>query len=173
MSRESSNPQPNNPASRPVRGNATPPPPAASTLPGRKEHILESEKHDTRLRCPKDGTFMQKEQIGGPHGVAIDRCGHCGALWLDKGELEKIIAMKAAKHADIGPFTNDRYIKPLGALTCPRDGSIMTEIADSKQKHVLIMLCSDCGGKLLDSGELIDLQEFTFVERLKATLKIG
>lgn len=136
----------------------------------KRDHFHDAERHDTRLRCPKDGTFMQKEQVGGPAGVGIDRCGHCGALWLDKGELEKLIAMKAAKRADIGPFKNDRYIKPLGALTCPRDASILTEIADSTQKHVLIMFCTECGGKLLDAGELIDLQEFTFAERLRATL---
>ncbi len=138
-----------------------------------RELAHEAEKNDTRLRCPKDGTFMQKEQVGGASGVTVDRCSHCGALWLDKGELEKLVAMKAAKRTDIGPFTNDRYIKPLGAITCPRDASIMTEIADSKQQHILIMLCSDCGGKLLDAGELLDLQEFTFAERLKATLHIS
>lgn len=113
---------------------------------------------------------MQKEQVGGEHGVVIDRCGHCGALWLDKGEIEKLLAMKAARKADIGPFRNDRYVKPLGALTCPRDNGVLTEIADSRQKHVLVMLCSECGGKLLDAGELLDLQEYTFAERLKATL---
>lgn len=120
---------------------------------------------------------MQKEPIGrfeggSGGGVTIDRCGHCGALWLDKGELEKLIAMKAARRADIGPFRNDRYVKPLGALTCPRDGEILTEIADDQQKHVLLMLCSGCGGKLLDAGELLDLAEFTFVERLRATLGV-
>lgn len=135
-----------------------------------RDHFHEAERNDTRLRCPKDGTLMQKEQVGGDAGVALDRCGHCGALWLDKGELEKLLVMKAAKRADIGPFKNDRYVKPLGALTCPRDNSVLTEIADGKQKHVLVMLCSDCGGKLLDAGELLDLQEFTFAERLKATL---
>lgn len=141
-------------------------------MSAKRDHFHEAERNDTRLRCPKDGTFMQKEQVGGAHGVSIDRCAHCGALWLDRGELEKLIAMKAAKSADIGPFGNDRYIKPLGALTCPRDASILTEIADAKQKHVLIMLCSECGGKLLDAGELLDLEEFTFAERLKATLKL-
>ena len=45
---------------------------------------------DSRLRCPKDGTFMQKEPIGrfeegASGGVMIDRCAHCGSLWLDKG----------------------------------------------------------------------------------------
>jgi len=136
-------------------------------------HRHEAERADLRLRCPKDGTLMQKELVGGDAGVSIDRCGHCGALWLDKGELEKLVAMKAAKRADIGPFKNERYVKPLGALTCPRDTSILTEVADGEQKHVLIMLCSECGGKLLDAGELIDLQEFTFAERLRATLRMS
>lgn len=141
-------------------------------MTAKREHFHEAERNDPRLRCPKDGTLMQREQVGGSGGVGIDRCAHCGALWLDKGEMERLIAMKAAKSADIGPFRNDRYVKPLGALTCPRDNSILTEVADQKQQHVLVMICTECGGKLLDAGELIDLQEVTFVERLKATLHL-
>jgi Zn-finger nucleic acid-binding protein len=54
-------------------------------------HAHDIEKKDTRLRCPKDGTLMQKELVAGQ--VTIDRCAHCGCLWLDKGELEKLIAL--------------------------------------------------------------------------------
>lgn len=56
---------------------------------------------------------------------------------------------------------------------CPRDQSLLTEVADAKQMHVLIMICSECGGKLLDAGELIDLAQFTVGERIKAALKLG
>lgn len=135
-------------------------------------HRLESERLDPRLRCPKDGTIMQREAVPRA-GVSIDRCGHCGALWVDKGEIERIVAMKASAGVDIGPFRRDKLVNPLGALNCPRDGTILTEIADATQKHVLVMLCTDCGGKLLDAGELLDLQDFTFAERLRATLGLG
>ena len=40
------------------------------------------------MKCPKCG--MQLEEI--PFGnVRIDKCFHCGGVWLDAGELEKIV----------------------------------------------------------------------------------
>jgi hypothetical protein len=35
--------------------------------------------------CPKCGGRLNEENF---HGVAIDRCGGCGGVYLDKGELE-------------------------------------------------------------------------------------
>lgn len=116
---------------------------------------------------------MEKASVGGAAGVTVDRCAKCGALWLDKGEMERLLAMKAAKAVDLGPFGRDRPNGPIAALQCPRDGSIMAEVADKAQAHVLIVLCPDCGGKLLDAGELTDLSEFTVGERLRAALRLG
>lgn len=116
---------------------------------------------------------MERENVGGANGVSLDRCAKCGALWLDKGEMEKIIAMGAASKADLGPFGRDKPNGPIAPLQCPRDESIMVEVADKQQKHVLIMLCTECGGKLLDAGELTDLSSFTMAERLRAALKLG
>ena len=139
-------------------------------------HRLESEASDPRLRCPKDGTLMERQTLrakGSSAGVTIDRCARCGALWLDANELESIVAMGAAKQADLGPFGKDKPNGPIAPLNCPRDDSILVEVADKQQKHVLIMLCTECGGKLLDAGELIDLSEFTFMERLRRALRLG
>ncbi len=140
-------------------------------------HRLESEASDPRLRCPKDGTLMERQTVGakgGSPGVTIDRCARCGALWLDANEMEQIFALHAAKSVDLGPFGADNKPNgPIAPLHCPRDHSLLVEIADKQQKHVLIMLCTECGGKLLDAGELIDLSEFTMMERLRAALKLG
>ncbi len=126
-----------------------------------ESHRHESENSDPRLRCPKDGTLMEKQALGSDGGVTIDRCARCGALWLDAHEMEQILAMGAARRVDLAP------------LRCPRDQSLLVEVADKQQKHVLIMLCTDCGGKLLDAGELTDLSEFTMAERLRAALRLG
>ena len=126
------------------------------------------------MRCPKDGTIMEKQRIGtGASGVTIDRCAKCGALWLDAHEMEAIFAMGAAREVDLGPFGKDKPNGPIAPLHCPRDHTLLVEVADKKQMHVLIMLCTDCGGKLLDAGELMDLSEFTMMERLRAVLKLG
>src|SRR5689334_22530727 len=61
-----------------------------------------ADKHDTRLRCPKDSTFMEKVMVG---RIEIDRCAGCGAMWFDGMELERILAgydTKSLKMIDIG-----------------------------------------------------------------------
>jgi Zn-finger nucleic acid-binding protein len=41
------------------------------------------------MTCPKcNGNLRTKER----EGVEIDICEGCGGIWLDKGELEKIVA---------------------------------------------------------------------------------
>jgi uncharacterized protein len=40
------------------------------------------------LRCPKcEGTMRGVER----NGVVIDRCAECGGIFLDRGELERLI----------------------------------------------------------------------------------
>ncbi len=41
-----------------------------------------------RMRCPKCG--MNLIEIDYKH-IKIDKCSHCGGLWLDAGELEEIV----------------------------------------------------------------------------------
>lgn len=46
------------------------------------------------LECPVCDTHMLAQDVayGGSH-VEIDRCGHCGGLWLDAGEIQKIMTV--------------------------------------------------------------------------------
>lgn len=43
-------------------------------------------------RCPEDGYFLIRHAVG--HGVSfhVERCGHCGGVWLDAGEWEALRA---------------------------------------------------------------------------------
>lgn len=41
------------------------------------------------LMCPNDNTSMQTMQRG---GVEFDMCPSCRGVWLDRGELEKLMA---------------------------------------------------------------------------------
>lgn len=128
---------------------------------------------NARLSCPKDGTPMEVEPVGKylpGGGVEVDRCPKCGALWLDKGEIEKLLAMKAAKAADIGPFRQDRDVPVATELLCPRDGTPLEQRSDATQPHVRVMACETCEGRLLDAGELLDLSELTLLERVRGML---
>jgi len=43
---------------------------------------------DGRMKCPTDNaTLVMSER----HGIEIDYCPECRGVWLDRGELDKII----------------------------------------------------------------------------------
>jgi Zn-finger nucleic acid-binding protein len=41
------------------------------------------------MQCPVDGTTLQMSERA---GIEIDYCPQCRGVWLDRGELDKIIA---------------------------------------------------------------------------------
>lgn len=43
------------------------------------------------LRCPKDGAALRSYERS---GITIERCSECGGVFLDRGELEKLIAQE-------------------------------------------------------------------------------
>ena len=45
-------------------------------------------KKEKVLNCPKDQTPMIKLTN---RGITVDKCRKCGGIWLDKGEMRKII----------------------------------------------------------------------------------
>lgn len=51
------------------------------------------------MKCPvcKDVTLLMTER----HGVEIDYCPECRGIWLDRGELEKIISASQTSYDDI------------------------------------------------------------------------
>ena len=40
------------------------------------------------MQCPVDGTELK---MGDRQGVEIDYCPQCRGIWLDRGELDKIV----------------------------------------------------------------------------------
>jgi Zn-finger nucleic acid-binding protein len=46
---------------------------------------------DRRIKCPECKTQMDTHLYGGPGNVIIDDCEICGLVWLDHGELERIV----------------------------------------------------------------------------------
>ena len=50
------------------------------------------------MKCPvcKDVTLLMSEK----KGVEIDYCPECRGIWLDRGELEKIIGQEEVKSQD-------------------------------------------------------------------------
>jgi Zn-finger nucleic acid-binding protein len=52
------------------------------------------------LVCPNDGTGMQEVNR---NGVLIDICPQCRGVWLDRGELEKLLSLIEERSVDVPP----------------------------------------------------------------------
>ncbi len=67
------------------------------------------------MNCPRCVTEPLDERVR--EGVTIDACAACRGIWLDRGELEKLIArsvqepVRPANHArhDDGPPSSDDH----------------------------------------------------------------
>ncbi len=57
-------------------------------------------EHDSKrtLSCPDDGTALVEVER---NGVMIDACPRCRGVWLERGELDKLIELEAAYEADV------------------------------------------------------------------------
>jgi Zn-finger nucleic acid-binding protein len=51
------------------------------------------------MQCPTDGTTLTMSERG---GIEIDYCPTCRGVWLDRGELDKIIE-RSLTHATPAP----------------------------------------------------------------------
>lgn len=60
--------------------------------------------------CPRCGVPMEPFNYAGDSGVILDKCKSCGGLWLDKGNLERVLAVVSASEQDL-----DRDIKRFSA----------------------------------------------------------
>ena len=63
------------------------------------------------MRCPVDGTELLMTERS---GVEIDYCPQCRGVWLDRGELDKIIERSApeAPAAAPAPVPQPQYQPP-------------------------------------------------------------
>ena len=50
--------------------------------------------HEGPMACPVDGTTLVMSERS---GIEIDYCPTCRGVWLDRGELDKIIERNAAQ----------------------------------------------------------------------------
>jgi len=115
------------------------------------------ESADRTLDCPKCWVAMDKEELEvlGPN-VVIDVCPKCGGIWLDHGELKKLL--KDRKLSDY--LTEHIGTQSKSQLVCPRCGWLMDiETAED----VDVDVCLNCGGVWLDYGELEKLREISQV----------
>lgn len=56
------------------------------------------------LMCPNDNTAMQTIER---NGVELDICPECRGVWLDRGELEKLLEHEKSAREDRERFSRD------------------------------------------------------------------
>ncbi|MCD4525536.1 zf-TFIIB domain-containing protein [Nocardioides sp. cx-173] len=52
------------------------------------------------MQCPTDGTTLTMSERS---GIEIDYCPSCRGVWLDRGELDKLIERSVAQQAPPAP----------------------------------------------------------------------
>ncbi|MFO7898012.1 MAG: zf-TFIIB domain-containing protein [Planctomycetota bacterium] len=102
------------------------------------------------LTCPNCGREMERNEEA---DMATDECPECGAVFLDRGELN---ALATGMTGDIeycsvdSDFHEDRF----PARACPKCGSEMAKVNLLRLSDLIFDHCPDCGGFFLDKGEV-------------------
>ncbi len=117
------------------------------------------------LVCPRCAGTMETVATG--QGVEIDQCLECGAIWLDAGELEQIVAEKEPAEVEAPTMTELRarmreIVPSEGAvkyLDCPRCQQVMRRTNFGTISGVVVDECV-VHGVLLDPGELQAIEAF-------------
>lgn len=96
-------------------------------------------------------------------GIAIDSCSSCQGFWLDRGELEGMIARRAKGHptadeldTSLGHLMDKApEVREQSSYNCPRCQQVMGKIAFQRGDETVVAdKCGGCGGLWLDSGEM-------------------
>jgi hypothetical protein len=105
------------------------------------------------MKCPVCDVEMVSEEveIPGPN-VVIDYCPDCRGIWLDEGELNKLLHSKAPERVIKG----SPGIKRWGKEVCPRcKGAMQIKFVHD----IEVDECTECSGIWLDRGELKRLKD--------------
>ena len=107
------------------------------------------------IDCPKCQVRMREMDAEVPgKKVMMDACPSCNGIWLDRGELRKVLGDR--KLADY--LTKDIGTRTESPLVCPRCGGLMDY---EHAEEVEVDVCLDCRGVWLDAGELAELQDIS------------
>lgn len=132
--------------------------------------FVEPSVDDPLVVNPLNGVAMEKFAI---EGVVIDRCPQTGAIWLDRGEISRLGALSKPgrallKQIDRKPKAKHRKMDR-GELVSPERGTeMMVVVRDPRQPHIEFEMCPVSGGCFFDAGELIDMIDYSFADRIRA-----
>ena len=108
---------------------------------------------ERKYECHRCWVEMDKKEmdIFGPN-IIIDVCPKCKGIWLDKGELGKLLQDRKLTNY----LTKHIGTKSRSPMVCPRCGMTMDI---EKADDIEVDVCLTCGGVWLDPGELEALKD--------------
>ncbi len=89
-------------------------------------------------------------------GVEIDVCGDCGGVWLDSGELERLLGGEG-KARDLLASLHPGEAAGEKPRACPSCGKRMEKARYGRGREVVVDRCRRHHGLWLDKGELEQL----------------
>ena len=103
---------------------------------------------ERKYECHRCWVEMDKEEVEtfGPN-IVIDVCPKCQGIWLDNGELGKLLKDRKLTNY----LTKHIGTKSRSPMVCPRCGNTMDI---EKADDIEVDVCLTCGGVWLDQGEL-------------------
>src|SRR5690554_4088452 len=95
--------------------------------------------------CPNCGADTETIPLLDEHkeNFEIDRCAHCGGIWVDRYELERIVP-ESAEEVDTESEGYDS-LDVLG-LNCPHCHVPLEEFRHSRLGNMTFLRCPDCRG---------------------------
>ena len=64
---------------------------ARAAGPADRPRMLDQTELNRRIRCPYCHEVMETHPYAGPGNIVIDTCPNCSIIWLDYGEINKVI----------------------------------------------------------------------------------
>ena len=114
------------------------------------------------MDCPRCKLMLRATDY---EGIEVDVCDNCWGMWLDTGELKRVIDARGMTFSDAErkQFAQFRGgaapARGAGAVACPRCGRDMEQVQSDTAIRLEVDRCPE-HGVWLDTGEIKDLQVF-------------
>jgi uncharacterized protein len=127
------------------------------------------------MNCPKDARLLTARVWEGD--VTVETCESCGGVWAERGEIERIQALRLNDHRrelkdfddTVGRAYEVARQEETPPVNCPECGVEMAEEDYGFGAQVLVERCPHGHGIWLDAGELEALE--VWYERTRRDVK--
>jgi len=87
---------------------------APGSAPSASLPSLSREEPQRGIACPACHQLMDTHPYYGPGNVVINDCGGCGLVWLDFGELDRILSWRSGQGAPPVATGGVSFSRPTG-----------------------------------------------------------